>query len=104
MCKAEKKGEGQKTLWIQEEFDGVVVRHVSGEQVTVEYDTPAGPLEQIYGKDHFVDGKIPKVGSELRVQVFVWITSEPEEEDFTDEDLRNLDEALKLTTSGPIDI
>ena len=62
-----------------------------------------GVLEVTFNEGQFIDGRKPKIGAEIRTQGSIWIVSEPEEEDFTEKDLKDIDDALELSTSGPVD-
>jgi hypothetical protein len=58
-------------LAMHEPNGGVVTRVVDG-QVTVQYDTPDGPLEQVYDWSQFVGGNLPQEGDRIEAHVFAW--------------------------------
>lgn len=55
-------------LCMQESYRGAV-KHVHGDKVVVVFETEDDPLEQIYDRSQFMDGKVPQPGD--RVEVFV---------------------------------
>jgi hypothetical protein len=86
------------------EFHRGVVTEIIGEQVEVTYDTPEGPLKQIYNCSQFMNGKIPNEGDRIEASVTVAVIergqAEGEESNF-DNDLPSFKDRA---TSGPIRI
>jgi hypothetical protein len=61
-----------------------VVSDVLGNQVEITYETPAGPIKQIYNREQFRGGVIPNEGDDVEAKVTVSVvdreTSEVEED------------------------
>lgn len=58
-------------LCMHEKNEGRVV-HVGDDGVEVEYETPGGPLTQVYHREQFLGGKLPEEGHHFEAQVFAW--------------------------------
>ncbi len=70
--------------YIMESHRGVV-SEVLGNQVEITYETPAGPLKQIYSREQFVGGTIPNEGDDVEAKVTVTVVDRETnlfEEDF----------------------
>ena len=48
-----------------------VVTDVEGDEIAVTYETEEGPVEQVYERSQFVDGKVPAVGDAIEAHVLV---------------------------------
>ena len=61
-----------------------VVSEVLGDEVEITYETPAGPLKQIYSKEQFDGGILPNEGVDVEAKVTISVvdrkTSEVEED------------------------
>jgi hypothetical protein len=59
------------TICMHQSHAGVVTR-VIDDEVVVRYDSPDGPLEQVYDRSQFSKGQVPAEGDVVEARVFMW--------------------------------
>jgi hypothetical protein len=62
---------GRGTICMHQSHTGVVTR-VIDDEVVVRYDSPDGPLEQVYDRSQFSKGQVPAEGDAVEARVFMW--------------------------------
>jgi len=79
------------------------VTEILGDQVAVTYETPDGPLKQVYDRTQFMHGKLPEEGDVVEAHVMIAVAKSPDVQKEAEE-ASDLPDFRDKGTSGTIRI
>ncbi len=100
-------GKAQRTIIMHETHRGTATE-VEGNEVAVTYETPDGPIEQIYHRSQFVHGDLPEEGDQLEAHVILTKRRPDPAEPATELNLAEIEDEFQAfdegNDAGPVEI
>ena len=92
-------GKAQGTIIMHETHRGTATE-VEGDEVAVTYETPDGPIEQVYHRSQFVHGDLPEEGDQLEAHVIVTKRRPDPAEPATELNLAEIEDEFRAFDEG----